>query len=95
MRRVKGVYYVGIVAVDARYGWVVLEDTYYSNTPGAVGRFGELRGLREQFMRVFEAPTLDKAERLLDAVLKPSSRGRGSGPSSGCWRRTVSASSPT
>ncbi|MFQ5885372.1 MAG: DUF6431 domain-containing protein [Thermoplasmata archaeon] len=154
VRKVKGIHYVGIVAIDARYGWVILENTYYPQTPKATKRFGvlkgenivakitdvvnqflddllkvidpkaiitdnkkwfaeaidrvnktrkkeerikhflctlhvqwaiddaikkgygrlklskELRELRQQFMDVFEADTLEEAERLLDAVLK-------------------------
>lgn len=41
-RKVKGIHYMGIVAVDARYGRVILEGTYMANTPTVVERFGDL-----------------------------------------------------
>ena len=43
-RKVKGIHYMGVVAVDARYGRVILEGTYMANTPSVVKRFGELVG---------------------------------------------------
>lgn len=41
-RKVKGIYYMGIVAVDARYGRVILEGTYMAKTPNVMKRFGDL-----------------------------------------------------
>ena len=35
---------MGVVAVDARYGRVILEGTYMANTPSVVKRFGDLKG---------------------------------------------------
>jgi len=43
-RKVKGIHYMGVVAVDARYGRVILEGTYMANTPSVVKRFGDLVG---------------------------------------------------
>ena len=43
-RKVKGIHYMGVVAVDARYGRVILEGTYMANTLSVVKRFGELVG---------------------------------------------------
>ena len=43
-RKVKGIHYMGVVAVDARYGRVILEGTYVANTPTVVKRFGDLVG---------------------------------------------------
>lgn len=41
-RKVKGIHYMGVVAVDARYGRVILEGTYMANTPTVVKKFGDL-----------------------------------------------------
>jgi transposase-like protein len=43
-RKVKGIWYYGATAVDARYGRVIYEHTYYANTPKAVEKYGELKG---------------------------------------------------
>jgi len=43
-RKVKGIHYMSIIAVDARYGRVILEGTYMANTPTVVKRFGILVG---------------------------------------------------
>ena len=43
-RKVKGIHYMGVVAVDARFGRVILEGTYMANTPSVVKRFGDLVG---------------------------------------------------
>lgn len=43
-RRIKGIFYYGATAVDARTGRVIFEDTYYANTVKAKEKFGDLQG---------------------------------------------------
>jgi transposase-like protein len=41
-RKIKGIHYMGIAAVDARYGRIILEETYFVKTPTVRKKFGDL-----------------------------------------------------
>jgi len=41
-RKVKGIHYMGLAAVDARYGRIIYVETYQVKTPKVIKRFGDL-----------------------------------------------------
>jgi len=63
-RKVKGIHYMGVVAVDARYGRVIFEGTYMARTPTVVKRFGDLVG-----ENIMEART-DCIKQFIDDLLE-------------------------